>query len=48
MNRVEIMPPTFCVAESGVRSSGNCSSISFSVRMPWSYSASEIVGVSST
>ena len=48
MNSVEITPPTFCVAESGVRSSGNWSSISLSARMPWSYSTSEIVGESST
>ena len=48
VNSVEIVPPTCCVGESGVRSSGNSSSISLSARRSASYSASEIVGESST
>ena len=48
MNSVETAPPTFCVGESGVRSSGNRSSSSSSRRIFVSKSASESVGESST
>ena len=45
---VEIAPPTFWVGDSGVRSSGYCSSSSRSSRISRSYSASETSGESST
>ena len=48
VNRVDSPPPTFCVGESGVRSSGNCSSSASSDRMSVSYSMSAIVGASRT
>ena len=46
VNRVETDPPTCCVGESGVRSSGKLSSSPSSSRISTSNSASEIVGAS--
>ena len=40
--------PTRCVGESGVRNVGCCSSSSFNSRISRSYSASDVVGASST
>jgi hypothetical protein len=48
VNSVDTAPPTFCVGESGVRSSACASSSSSSRRIAVSNSASDIVGASST